>query len=150
QEVGSREQNVEASRRSVSVELEEEETRELLQKVPGVYHTQINDALLTALGQSLGEWMGAEGVLVDMEGHGREEVLEGMDVSRTVGWFTSIYPVVLPGRRGLEVGDRLKRVKEQLRKVPNRGFGYGVLRYGGGAGGDRERWKQLPEAEIIF
>ena len=84
----------------VTVWLEEEETRELLQEVPEVYHTQINDVLLTALGRVCGEWSGSEEVLVDVEGHGREERGRKVDVSRTVGWFTTIYPMVLEGRRG--------------------------------------------------
>jgi NRPS condensation-like uncharacterized protein len=93
-EVEERE-NVYGTQRSVTVVLEEEETRKLLQEVPGAYQTQINDVLLTVLGRVCGEWSGSERVLVDVEGHGREEVIEGVDLSRTVGWFTAVYPVVL-------------------------------------------------------
>jgi non-ribosomal peptide synthase protein (TIGR01720 family) len=145
-------ENVEASRRSVVVELGEEETRELLQKVPGVYHTQINDALLLALGRSLGEWMGGKKVLVEMEGHGREELFSDVEVSRTVGWFTSIYPVVLGVEGKGEMGGELKKIKEQLRRIPQRGIGYGVLRYGAGRGeeGRRGGWEKVKSGEISF
>ena len=80
-----------------------EATRKLLQEVPRVYHTQVNDVLLAALGRACGEWSRGEHVLVDLEGHGREEVFPGLDTLRTVGWFTTIYPVLLergPERTG--------------------------------------------------
>ncbi|MGH3994296.1 MAG: condensation domain-containing protein, partial [Pseudonocardiaceae bacterium] len=80
---------------SLSVQLDPDETRALLQEVPGVYRTQINDVLLSALGRVLGRWTGRDQVLVDLEGHGREQVLDGVDLSRTVGWFTTLFPVAL-------------------------------------------------------
>ena len=133
------EANAVETQERVEVWLEEEETRELLQGVPEVYHTQVNDVLLTALWRACGEWSGREQVLVDVEGHGREEVMEGVDVSRTVGWFTTIYPVVLSGgagaiagereTRGWDIGGALKRIKEQMRKIPRHGLGYGLLRW---------------------
>ncbi|WP_240940804.1 non-ribosomal peptide synthetase, partial [Planosporangium flavigriseum] len=121
--------NTVASARSVTVRLDAAETRALLQDVPGVYRTRVNDVLLAALGRVLGSWMGRDRVLVDLEGHGREEELfEGVDLSRTVGWFTSMFPVAL-GVPGGDWGVALKEVKEQLRAVPHRGIGYGALRY---------------------
>jgi amino acid adenylation domain-containing protein/non-ribosomal peptide synthase protein (TIGR01720 family) len=128
-------ENTVASARTVDVSLSQKETEDLLQRVPEVYHTEINDVLLTALAQTISGWNGEREVLVDLEGHGREDLFEGIDISRTVGWFTSLYPVRLvvkqrasaPSRGGQ--GELLKAVKEQLRKVPRRGIGYGVLRY---------------------
>ena len=117
------------SARSVSVSLTAEETRLLLQEVPRAYRTQINDVLLAALAQALSEWTGEKRVLVDVEGHGREEIVEGCDLSRTVGWFTTIFPVLLEVNNSSGPGETLKSVKEQLRRVPNRGIGYGLLRY---------------------
>ena len=147
------EENVVGTQRSVVVRMEEEETRELLQGVPEVYHTQINDVLLAGLGRALGEWSGGERVLVDVEGHGREEVMEGVDVSRTVGWFTTIYPVVLGGEGratgAWDVGRGLKETKERLRKVPRRGLGYGVLRYRLGDGGLGSS-SETRQAEVRF
>ncbi|MGH3803259.1 MAG: condensation domain-containing protein, partial [Pseudonocardiaceae bacterium] len=127
--------NTVASTRSVTVRLDADQTRALLVDVPGVYRTQVNDVLLAAAGRVLADWTGRERVLLDLEGHGREELFEGVDLSRTVGWFTTIFPVTveLAGQRGW--GQTLKSVKEQLRAVPRRGLGYGVLRHLTEAGG---------------
>ncbi len=121
--------NTVASTRSVTVRLDPADTRALLQDVPGVYRTQINDVLLSALGQVLGQWTGRERVLIDLEGHGREELFAGVDLSRTVGWFTTMYPVALAAASETDWGAVLKSVKEQLRAIPRRGLGYGALRY---------------------
>ncbi|AUS79782.1 non-ribosomal peptide synthetase [Actinoalloteichus sp. AHMU CJ021] len=119
----------------VRVVLDQTTTRELLQDVPGVYRTRIDEVLLTGLARTVRRWTGWPRVPVTVEGHGREEVLPGVEVSRTVGWFTSIYPVTVElSPRGEWAGDVLA-VKEQLRGVPDRGIGYGALRYltGGGS-----------------
>jgi non-ribosomal peptide synthase protein (TIGR01720 family) len=148
----NRNKNVFGTQKSVVGYLTEEETRALLQDVPGVYNTQINDVLLAALGKVLGPWIGSEAVVIDLEGHGREEIFPDLDVSRTVGWFTSTYPIVLetgPGP-GWQPGKVLSRVKEQLRSIPNRGLGYGVLRHVSKDGRIRSRLSELPAAEIIF
>ena len=166
--------------------------------MPGTYHTQINDVLLTALARVVGEWSGSGEVLVDLEGHGREDLFAGVDVSRTVGWFTNIYPVVLQvqvqmqmqggvsvkgvgagagvGGNGAgegsnamgngrgngngaggdagalqlwDAGRELKSIKEQLRQIPGRGMGYGVLRYVGEPG-VRRKLAAMPRAEVRF
>ncbi|HVQ94814.1 MAG TPA: amino acid adenylation domain-containing protein, partial [Mycobacteriales bacterium] len=126
--------NQAATTRSVTVRLHPEETRALLQELPAVYRTQVNDVLLSALGRVLGDWTGRDRVSIDLEGHGREDVLPGVDISRTVGWFTTLFPVTLEVPAG-DWGDALKAVKEQLRAVPRRGLGYGALRYLAGASG---------------
>ena len=154
-------ENVEGAVEVVTKSLSEEETARLLQQVPEVYHTQINDVLLTALGEVVGQWTGSDEVLVDVEGHGREEIgADGVDVTRTVGWFTTIYPVVVErsgsgsgngngsGRAG--VGEGLKRVKEQLRGMPGRGMGYGLLRYGVGNEEIAEKLREKQPAEVSF
>ncbi len=110
------------------VSLSADETRALLQDVPSVYRTEINDVLLAALAQILCRWSGRSSVDVELEGHGREDVFEGVDVSRTVGWFTTRFPVTLTPGTG-EPGEAIQAIKEQLRRVPNKGMGYGVLRY---------------------
>ncbi|MCX4863848.1 MULTISPECIES: non-ribosomal peptide synthase/polyketide synthase [unclassified Streptomyces] len=107
------------------------ETEALLQRVPSVFRTQVNDVLLAALGRALGEWSGRDRILVDVEGHGREEAVIGADVSRTVGWFTSIYPVAL-GSSG-DWREQIRSTKEMLRAVPDRGIGFGALRHLHGA-----------------
>ena len=142
-------ENTVASSRSVEVKLSQGETQALLQEVPKAYHTQIQEVLATALALALKGWTGADSLLVDMEGHGREEVVAGVDVSRTVGWFTSIYPVRLEVA-GNEVGTALKSIKEQLRGVPERGIGYGVWKYLKADEGERARLGEMAEAEVSF
>ena len=90
--------NSTASARTINVELETEETRELLQDVPAIYNTQINDVLLAALALAFRRWTGESATLVELEGHGREEIFEDIDLSRTVGWFTTHFPVLLACR----------------------------------------------------
>jgi amino acid adenylation domain-containing protein/non-ribosomal peptide synthase protein (TIGR01720 family) len=148
---------VESAERVV-VGLSAERTRELLQEVPAAYNTQINDVLVTALARTLSWWTrrahhsengAGAAVLVELEGHGREEVSESVDVSRTVGWFTSVYPVVLESKAAEEIETALKRVKEQLRGVPRRGLGYGVLRYLG-SGETSARLRTMRRAQVGF
>ncbi len=115
-----------ASSRTVTVELDEAETRALLTELPSAYGTQVNDALLAALAATLARPGGA--LWIDLEGHGREEVIPAVDLSRTVGWFTTLFPVAL-AVESTAPGALLLSVKEQLRAIPDRGFGYGVLRY---------------------
>ncbi|MGW5744628.1 amino acid adenylation domain-containing protein, partial [Amycolatopsis sp. NPDC003861] len=117
----------EAGTGTVTTRLDAELTRALLQDVPGVYRTQVNDVLLAALGRVLARWTGRGGVLIDLEGHGREDLFDDVDLSRTVGWFTSLYPVAL--RIDDDWAALLKSIKEQLRAVPRRGVGFGALRY---------------------
>ncbi|MFD4668659.1 amino acid adenylation domain-containing protein [Lentzea sp. NPDC058450] len=125
--------NTAGSTRSVSVRLDEQTTRALLQDVPGVYRTQINDVLLSAIGRVLAGWTGRRRVAVDLEGHGREDLLDGVDLSRTVGWFTTIFPVALDVPEG-DWDVVLKSVKEQLRAVPRKGIGHGALHEPGPGG----------------
>ncbi|HWH00601.1 MAG TPA: amino acid adenylation domain-containing protein [Pilimelia sp.] len=126
--------NTVGSMRAVTVSLSEAETRDLLHGPARAYRAQVNDVLLAALGRVLAEWTGRDRVPVDLEGHGREELFDGVDVSRTVGWFTTMYPVA-PGVPAGDWGAALKSVKDQLRAVPRRGVGYGALRHLAGARG---------------
>ena len=106
-----------------------EETRLLLGSVNEAYNTQINDILLSTLVIALAQWMGNSTFSIDLEGHGREELFESVDLSRTVGWFTSLFPVLLQLPTDDQPGSVIKSIKEQLRAIPNRGIGYGILRY---------------------
>jgi amino acid adenylation domain-containing protein/non-ribosomal peptide synthase protein (TIGR01720 family) len=136
--------------RSIVQHLETEETRALLQEVPATYHTQINDALLTALVEAIGKWSGRRRMVVEMEGHGREEISDELDLSRTVGWFTSVYPVVLDLEGVATIGAALKQVKEQLRRIPGGGIGYGVLRYLSDDPDIRGRLREERPVELSF
>ncbi|MFS4449732.1 condensation domain-containing protein, partial [Maribacter sp. 2307UL18-2] len=103
-------------------------TKQLLGEVHSAFNTQINDLLLAGFLLSVNKHYGDGGVRIDLEGHGREEIIEGLDVGRTVGWFTSIYPVVLAqSNEGLST--LIKSVKESLRLVPNNGVDYLIGKY---------------------
>ena len=106
-----------------------EETQTLLYEVLVTHKTRIDEVLLTALGQAIVDCINQQTVSIHLEGHGREEMIEGIDLSRTVGWFTSIYPVHLNFQGTQTPIEGLKAVKEQLRRIPNRGVDYGILRY---------------------
>lgn len=139
-------------------------TEPLLTNVPAVFHARVDDVLLTALALAVAQWRQRRGhdqqrsILVDLEGHGRQEQLVGtVDLSRTVGWFTSIFPVRLDvGGADLDeafaggpaVGQALKRVKEQLRVAPDHGLSFGLLRYLNPE--TTTILAELPAAQIVF
>ena len=120
---------VSAVTEEITVVLNENETRMLLQETLSTHRVQINEVLLAALVQATAACTGRPILSVDLEGHGREEIIEDVDLSRTVGWFTSIYPVHLNITNANTPIAALKAVKEQVRKIPNKGVDYGVLRY---------------------
>ncbi|MEV5600524.1 amino acid adenylation domain-containing protein [Streptomyces sp. NPDC052299] len=124
-------------------------TKPLLTSVPGAFHAGVDDILLTALALAVNAWRDRSdtAVLLDLESHGREQIADHVDLSRTVGWFTSLYPVRVdpgpldvrdPARFGPSLVERaVKRVKEQLRAVPDHGVGHGMLRHLNPATGPR-------------
>ncbi|WPN22087.1 non-ribosomal peptide synthetase [Pseudomonas marginalis] len=132
---------------TVSVRLDAEHTRQLLQQAPSAYRTQVNDLLLTALARVLCRWSGHASALIQLEGHGRESLFDDIDLTRSVGWFTSAYPLRLTPHAAQ--GDSIKAIKEQLRSVPHKGLGYGVLRY---LADDlcQQSMAVLPSAQITF
>jgi len=137
---------------TVSVRLDAERTRQLLQQAPSAYRTQVNDLLLTALARVLCRWSGHESALIQLEAHGREPLFDEIDLTRSVGWFTSAYPLRLTPLHIEEAagqGASIKAIKEQLRGVPHKGLGYGVLRY---LADDlcRQTMAALPSASITF
>ncbi|MCA1191392.1 non-ribosomal peptide synthase/polyketide synthase [Saccharopolyspora sp. 6V] len=125
----------------VSRQVPREVTEAVLTTAPEAFHAGVNDVLLAALTMALAQWRRgrAAGVLVDLENHGREEeILGGVDVSRTMGWFANMHPVLLDTGAvdrveamagGPAAGQVLRQVKERLRAVPDHGLGYGALRY---------------------
>jgi non-ribosomal peptide synthase protein (TIGR01720 family) len=142
-------ENTEESSETVWASLDEEQTRALVQDVPKVYRTMINDVLLTALVQSFSAWTSSRSLLVDLENHGREDIFDDVDLSRTVGWFTCIFPLLLDLGDARRPDEALKSVKEQIRRVPAGGVGYGLLRYMTG-GEAAARLASLPQAEVCF
>ncbi|MEK8146077.1 condensation domain-containing protein [Streptomyces sp. M10(2022)] len=148
---------------SLSWTLSTEQTTPLLTRVPSLYFCGVNDVLLTGLALAFGQWRssrGADGdrsLLVDLEGHGRQDITDDVELSRTAGWFTNIYPARLDlGPVGTEAreldghlaDEALKLVKEQLRTLPDNGIGYGLLRHlNPHTGADLA---QLPQPQIAF
>jgi amino acid adenylation domain-containing protein/non-ribosomal peptide synthase protein (TIGR01720 family) len=137
---------------SLSVTLDAEYTRQLLQQAPAAYRTHVNDLLLTALARVLCRWTGQASALIQLEGHGRETLFDDIDLTRSVGWFTSAYPLRLTPLQIEEAagqGASIKAIKEQLRGVPHKGLGYGVLRY---LADDlcRQTLAGLPAAPVTF
>ncbi|KAE8559798.1 non-ribosomal peptide synthetase [Paenibacillus polymyxa] len=114
---------------SLFVCLTPEETELLLKRVHRAYNTEMNDILVTALGIAIRKWTGHERVRINLEGHGRESIGTDIDITRTVGWFTTKFPVVLEPETDRDLAYQIKQVKESLRRIPNKGLGYGVCRY---------------------
>ena len=111
-----------------TVTLNRERTGQLLREANQAYHTEIEDLLLTGLGLAMRQWAGLNRIAVTLEGHGREELIKNIDISRTVGWFTATYPVVID-MESTEPTEVLKQVKEDLRRVPNKGTGADIIKY---------------------
>ncbi|OCW23265.1 non-ribosomal peptide synthetase, partial [Pseudomonas sp. S3E12] len=131
----------------LEIRLDAEHTRQLLQDAPAAYRTQVNDLLLTALARVVSRWSGQAAALIQLEGHGREDLFDNVDLTRTVGWFTSLFPVRLQADG--ELSAAIKAVKEQLRAVPAKGIGYGLLRYLGPPAA-REALANLAAPRITF
>ncbi len=141
--------NTEGAAEMLKNSLTADETTLLLQKVPATYNTRINDVLLTALAEAWRKTTGDRALFTNLEGHGRENLFDDTDLSRTVGWFTSIFPVRIelsPAAATWHPGEALKAVKEQLRQIPNHGIGFAVLRYLNADSG----LPALPEPPIVF
>ena len=143
--------NLEGACATVGRLVEAEPTRRLLRDAPSAYRIRPEELLLTALARALRSWTGHDSILLDLESHGREPLFDDVDLSRTVGWFTALYPLRLAvAALGPDDPDAwLKTVKESLRSVPHGGIGYGVLRHLGPPE-VRERLAALPRAQVSF
>ncbi|HET7462092.1 MAG TPA: amino acid adenylation domain-containing protein, partial [Longimicrobium sp.] len=139
----------EAKAGHLSGELTAAETRALLAEVPAALGVRVMDVLMAALGRTLAEWAGVEAALVDVEGHGREELVAGVDLSRTVGWFTALFPVLLDLRGADGPEGALRVARSRLRELPSHGLAHGVLR-ALGVGRAAERVRAFPRAEVVF
>ncbi len=131
---------------SVTLRLDPQETAVLLRDVPRVFGARIQEALLAALARAFAEWTGVPVLHLDLEGHGREEIFPDHDLSRTVGWLTALYPVLLDLRGAPDPAAALRAVRDQLRRVPSGGVGHGLLRW---LAGD-EDLAALPPAQVVF
>jgi amino acid adenylation domain-containing protein/non-ribosomal peptide synthase protein (TIGR01720 family) len=124
-------ENTEASAEYLLAELDQDETAAMLREVPKAWRVLVNDLLLAAVARCFAAWTGSRSLLVDVEGHGRESLFPQVDLSRTVGWFTTIAPLRLDLGNDDLIVEQVKRIKQQVRSLPNAGIGHGVLRYFG-------------------
>ncbi|MDB9318577.1 non-ribosomal peptide synthetase [Nodularia spumigena] len=148
--VKEKEYNTVASEAEIQVTLDSSQTRALLEAVPKAYHTEINDALLTALALTFRQWTKQNSLLIDLEAHGREDLFANTNITRTVGWFTTIFPVFLELKTTNDLGVNLKYVKEHLRRIPQKGIGYGILRYLSTNKNLSQTLQALPQSAISF
>ena len=143
-------ENAAASAQTVWVSLDAEATQALLRDVPRAYQTRTDEVLLTALAQTFAQWTGTRALLLDLESYGREQPRADLDLSRTLGWCTPVFPALLDLGAAEGPKEALVSVKEQLRRVPDKGVNYGVLRY---LSGDTEIARQLdalPQPQVSF
>ncbi|MEM8830872.1 MAG: amino acid adenylation domain-containing protein [Cyanobacteria bacterium P01_G01_bin.19] len=140
--------NTVASSKEISVVLDTDNTNSLLTKVSKTYNTNVEDILLTALLQNFYFWTGEKHLQLNLESYGREQIAEDIDISRTVGWFTTIYPVQLFSASIHQLGETIKSVKEQLRISKTKGFNYSILKYLDSD--SRARLKQISPSQISF
>jgi non-ribosomal peptide synthase protein (TIGR01720 family) len=143
-------ENTRESVETVTTLLDEEETASLLRDVGPTYQAQINDLLLSALARVLSAWTGAQSHLINLEGHGRDALFDDLDISRTIGWFTTMFPVLLTADNNQSPLATLKSVKEDLRQIPDHGRSYGLLRYLASDRRLREQFDAMPQGEVEF
>jgi amino acid adenylation domain-containing protein/non-ribosomal peptide synthase protein (TIGR01720 family) len=139
--------NVVGSTGEVSFELDEQTSTAIVETIVHEQDLHPNEALLAILGLALGEIGEGRDLVLDVEGHGREPGESGLELSRTVGWFTTMFPVVV--EPGADVASVLLAVREQMRAAPDNGIGYGLLRYLG-APADAQPLRDAPQAEVVF
>jgi len=137
--------NIESSIKTLCLNFDEAFTEHLLRDIHSIFNTQMNDVLLTALVNAFKTWRGHSRILIFLEGHGREEIIPDISLARTIGWFTSKYPVLLNLSHTSDMGESLTSIKEQIRQIPNNGIGYSLLKYSSPDGLD-----EMQEPEIIF
>ncbi len=134
----------------VSVCLNQQETKALLEKIHKAYNTQVNDVLLTALMQAFATWTGERTLRVDIGGNGREKIFKDVNLSRTVGLFTTCFPVILDITESSEPGDALIAIKESLRGIPNTGIGFGILHYLSSEQEIKSKLQALSQTQLSF
>jgi len=113
----------------VQIELSRDESEFLLGSANDAFRSRPHELLITGLFLAYNRWCGHNTVRLNMEGHGREYISDNIDLSETIGWFTSIYPLILSSTTYGNINEIIKLVKDQIRLTPNNGFGFGVLRY---------------------
>ena len=139
-----------ASRRQLSVSLSAEETQLLFERVVAPGKGEFLEVVLAALVHALRGWTGSETLLVELTGHGRDALSAGIDVSRTAGWFVTHTPLLVDLKGARLIGDVLEAVKAQLRRWPDRGMGYNLLRYLSREPRVVEALRSLPQPQVVL
>jgi amino acid adenylation domain-containing protein/non-ribosomal peptide synthase protein (TIGR01720 family) len=142
--------NTVGSARTVGIELDEARSLALIRELRRITGAHADEILLTALADAVARWTGSPALAIDLEGHGREDLGDGLDLTQTIGWFTATYPVTLPRLSGEGLLQQLDDVKARVRAIPHRGIGYGLLRYLSPDDGVRQALRARPAAEIGF
>lgn len=132
------------------LKLDRANTEFLLKGINKIYGTQINDLLLAALAIALHRWADIKSFWVDLEGHGREEIFSEIEISRTVGWFTSVTPILLSVDDPTDVGNTLLCIKRTLQEVPNHGVGFGILKFLSERNEIQSLVRTIPKPQILF
>ncbi|PPQ47935.1 non-ribosomal peptide synthetase [Paenibacillus peoriae] len=117
------------NKRNLKFALSKENTKWLLGQAHHAYNTDINDVLISALGMALHDWLEIRQIVINMESHGRTDILPDMNITRTVGWFTSQCPILLCMHDPDDLSEWITKIKENLRTIPNKGLDYEVLKY---------------------
>jgi non-ribosomal peptide synthase protein (TIGR01720 family) len=134
--------------------LDKTSTDKLMHEVPSVFSIQLPEVLMTAFLKTMTFLQAPSAtqqkILIDIEGHGREALIQGYDVIRTVSWFTSVYPALLDIPSQQSLGDILKSTKEHLRRIPKNGVEYGILRYLSDSNQIQDKFSKTPKANVLF
>jgi non-ribosomal peptide synthase protein (TIGR01720 family) len=136
--------------RTVDFEFDSRETEVLVQSAQSAYGADVSDILLAGLALTLQAQTDTGGLLIDLEGHGREAIVDGVDLSRTVGWFTSLYPIYLEFAERRDLANIILSTKEHLRNIPHRGLSFGILRYLTDDQGLYGQLEPILRAEIVY
>ncbi|MBT9099799.1 amino acid adenylation domain-containing protein [Methylovulum psychrotolerans] len=140
----------EATSETLSVTLSSATTSLLLQNAPLIHGVRINEVLLAAVVTVLAEWTQNNAVLLEMEGHGREQLFDDVDISRTVGWFTTLFPVLFEFSADQRFPALVQALQKQLAIIPNHGLDYGVVRYLGKNPELTKRLEAIPTPQFGF
>jgi non-ribosomal peptide synthase protein (TIGR01720 family) len=143
------EANLVGSAETLLLSLNSNETEALRSRLPGAFGCSIEDLLLTALGHTFSRWT-ERPLLVDLSHHGREELFEDVDVTRTVGWIAYFVPVLLDLGGSNDLTESLRAIQRNLAEIPNRGLGYGLLRYLRDDGEIKRQMMSLPKSQVFF
>ncbi|NJN10930.1 MAG: hypothetical protein HC815_24250 [Richelia sp. RM1_1_1] len=146
----STDDNTAANTDIVSVSLSKEETKSVLEEIHKAYNTQIQDVLLIALVDAFATWTGERKLRLDIRGNGRNKIFKNVNLSRTVGSFTTYFPVIFDIAKSSDLGETSIAVKEYLRNIPNSGIGYGILQYLSSEQEIQSKLQNLPQSEVSF